>query len=298
MIVGVLGSDGQIGSYLCNYLKKRGYDVLEFDIVNGAHQDLTQFPNVDLHKLMLKADFIFFLAFDVGGSCYLQKYEHTFNFIDNNIRIMANVFGCLKKYKVPFVFASSQMSNMHHSSYGVLKRVGELYSQSLNGLVAKLWNVYGIEKNYDKSHVITDFIRKGFNSDVVQMISNGQEEREFLYVEDCCEALEILMINRKELSIKHELHITSFQSYAINEIAAIIIDCFKGIGKLVKFIPSEVGDIVQLDAKNKADPYIKKWWSANTNIIDGIKIIFDQMQQVEICGNEDSTLYYRDRALN
>jgi hypothetical protein len=73
------------------------------------------------------ADFVFFLAFDVGGSRYLKKYQHTFDFINNNTRLMANtIWTYLNKYKKRFVFASSQMSNMSYSPYGVLKRVGEM----------------------------------------------------------------------------------------------------------------------------------------------------------------------------
>ena len=63
---------------------------------------------------------------------------------------MANVFGLLEKYNKRFVFASSQMSNMSYSPYGVMKRVGELYTTSLKGLTVKFWNVYGIEKDMDK----------------------------------------------------------------------------------------------------------------------------------------------------
>ena len=99
---------------------------------------------------MKQADFVFFLAFDVGGSRYLKKYQHTFDFINNNTRLMANVFGLLEKYNKRFVFASSQMSNMSYSPYGVMKRVGELYTTSLKGLTVKFWNVYGIEKDMDK----------------------------------------------------------------------------------------------------------------------------------------------------
>ena len=43
------------------------------------------------------SDFIFFLAFDVGGSRYLKKYQNTFDFISNNMRIMENTFSILKK---------------------------------------------------------------------------------------------------------------------------------------------------------------------------------------------------------
>ena len=38
----ILGSGGQIGAYLTDYLNKRGYEVLEFDVVNGLHQDMTE----------------------------------------------------------------------------------------------------------------------------------------------------------------------------------------------------------------------------------------------------------------
>ena len=40
--------------------------------------------------------------------------------------MMISVFGLLEKYNKRFVFTSSQMSNMSHSPYGVMKRVGEL----------------------------------------------------------------------------------------------------------------------------------------------------------------------------
>ena len=189
----VLGSGGQVGAYLTEYLRCADVEVMEFDITNGSHQDMTMIPNGELEAKIYMADFVYFLAFDVGGSHYLKKYQHTFNFIDNNTRLMANAFGLIEKYKKPFVFASSQMSNMSYSPYGVLKRVGELYTKSLGGLIVKFWNVYGIEKDHDKAHVITDFIRKGFESGDIDMMTDGTEAREFLYAEDCCEALETVM---------------------------------------------------------------------------------------------------------
>ena len=152
MNVAVLGSSGQIGAYLTDYLRKKGHFVREFDIVNSYHEDMTHIPNAFLRNVILDSDFVFFLAFDVGGSHYLKKYQHTFKFIDNNTRMMANVFGHLADYKKPFVFASSQMSNMSYSPYGVMKRVGELYTKSLGGLIVHFCNVYGIEKNMEKAH--------------------------------------------------------------------------------------------------------------------------------------------------
>ena len=145
MIITVLGSSGQIGAYLSEYLSRKGHIVREFDIVNGIHQDMTHITNTYLRNAIMESDFVFFLAFDVGGSRYLKKYQHTFDFVNNNTRLMANTFGLLEQYDKPFIFASSQMSNMSYSPYGTLKRLGELYTESLGGLVVKFWNVYGID---------------------------------------------------------------------------------------------------------------------------------------------------------
>jgi nucleoside-diphosphate-sugar epimerase len=280
MKISILGSSGQVGAYLTEYLRKKGHIVHEFDVVNGEHQDMTTIPNPELHRVIMDSDFVFFLAFDVGGSRYLKKYQHTFQFIDNNTRLMANAFGLLKKYNKKFVFASSQMSNMSYSPYGVLKNVGELYTKSLNGLIVKFWNVYGIEKDHDKAHVITDFIRKGFETGVIDMLTDGKEEREFLYAEDCCEALEAIMENYDDFTSEDNLHITSFHSTKIIDIASIICGQFNLIGKYdVKVQPSAEKDSVQMDKRNKPDTFIMKWWIPKTSIDQGIAKVFEEMKK-------------------
>ena len=279
MRITILGSSGQIGAYLTEYLTKKGHDVRSFDKNDGDQYDMTKIPNPDLHARISTSEFVFFLAFDVGGSRYLKKYQHTFKFIDNNTRMMANAFKYLEQYKVPFVFASSQMSSMSYSPYGVMKRVGELYTKSLGGLIVKFWNVYGIEKDHEKAHVITDFIRKGFETGVIDMLTDGTEQREFLYAEDCCEALESVMERYTEHSSDSELHITSFQSTTILEIGKIIQGLFKSQGKKITLNPAQAKDEVQKDARNEANPYIKKWWKPKTSIEDGIEKIYYEMEK-------------------
>ena len=279
MKVLILGSGGQVGAYLTEYLRKKGHEVTEFDIENGQEEDLRTIPNKKLMRDIRFADFVFFLAFDVGGSRYLQKYQHTFDFINNNTRMMANVFGYLGEYNKPFVFASSQMSNMSYSPYGVLKRVGELYTKSLEGLIVHFWNVYGIEKDMDKAHVITDFIKKGFETGDISMLTDGTEQREFLYAEDCCEPLESVMENYDELGSDDNIHITSFEQTSILEIGKIIQDLFSKIGKEVTLSPAESKDEVQKDKRNEADKFITKWWQPKTSIQDGVAQVFYDMSE-------------------
>ena len=280
MKVTILGSEGQIGAYLSEYLKKKGHDVTGVDVVYGPENDLRVTPNTYVESKIENADFVFFLAFDVGGSRYLKKYQHTFEFNNNNTRMMANTFRLLNKYKTPFVFASSQMSNMSYSPYGVMKRVGELHTTALKGLTVKFWNVYGIEKDMEKAHVITDFIRRGFEETEFEMLTDGTEQRQFLYAEDCCEALETVMNCYSDFKATDPLHITSFNVTSINEIAAIIQGQFNLIERFdVKIKPGIAKDSVQMDKRNEADTYISGWWLPKTSIDQGIAKVFDEMKK-------------------
>jgi nucleoside-diphosphate-sugar epimerase len=280
MKVTILGSGGQIGAYLTEYLRGKGHEVTEFDVTNGEDEDLTVIPNPKLMRAIRMCDFVFFLAFDVGGSRYLKKYQHTYEFVNNNTRIMANVFQYLAEYRKPFVFASSQMSNMSYSPYGVLKRVGEMYTQNLNGLTVKFWNVYGVEKDLEKSHVITDFIRRGFEEGEFEMMTDGTEERQFLYAEDCCEGLETIMNCYADFKPTDPLHITSFRNDSIKSVAEIIQGQFNLIGRHdVKIKPGVAKDSVQMDKRNEADNYILGWWMPKTGLDKGIAEVFNEMKK-------------------
>ena len=280
MNIAILGSAGQIGAYLSEYLKDKGHHVSNVDIVNGVQYDLRVTPNTVVENAIQYADFVFFLAFDVGGSRYLKKYQHTFEFVNNNTRMMANTFRLLGKHKKRFVFASSQMSNMSYSPYGVMKRVGELHTTALKGLTVKFWNVYGIEKDMEKAHVITDFIRKGFEDGQFEMMTDGTEERQFLYAEDCCEALETVMENYTDFKPEDPLHITSFHSNTVREIANIIQGCFGLIERYdVKINSGLAKDSVQMDKRNAADNYILNWWVPKTTIDVGIRKVFNEMKK-------------------
>jgi len=263
----VLGSDGQIGYSLVQHLRKDN-EVFEFDIFSNPINDL-RFPNI-LDRKLEDIDFVFFLAFDVGGSVYLKKYEHTIDFISNNIKIMNNTFDSLRKFNTPFIFASSQMSGMIHSSYGLLKRIGEMYTHCLNGKIAKLWNVYGRQVSSIKNFVITDFISMAKHQGRIDMQTTGEESRQFLYVEDCCECLSILMNKFNELD-SNEYDVSSFEWITIKDVAYIIADNFNDCNV---FTGDKVDD-VQRNALNDPRTDILKYWQPRTPIEVGIKHLID-----------------------
>jgi len=263
----VLGSAGQIGSALTLHLKNKGYNVIEFDIENDKNQDL-RIPNV-LSNLITRVDFVVFLAFDVGGSIYLNKYQNSFDFISNNMKIMANTFETLKIYKTPFIFASSQMTNLINSSYGILKNIGEQYTKTLkNGKIAKFWNVYGHEKNLEKSHVITDFILMAKNNNHIKIKTSGKEKRQFLYSEDCSECLTILMEKFENIQGK-SFDVSNFSWHSINEVAIEVASNFTGC----KISSGKYIDDLQREKLPDPTTEILEYWQPKTLLSNGIKKI-------------------------
>ena len=111
------------------------------------------------------------------------------------------------------------------------------------------------------------------------MITDGQEEREFLYAQDCCEALETVMNNYSDFKSDDELHVTSFNSIKIIDIANIIKQKFEIIGKNVDIKPSIDIDTVQQNSKNVASNYLTNWWKPTTSLDDGIAKVFASMKK-------------------
>lgn len=271
----ILGSRGQIGSHLLNFLKKKNYKVYEFDLVNNNSEDLRINNNRKLLSYIKKIDFVFFLAFDVGGSVYLKKYQNSYSFLMNNISIMKNTFEVLYKEKKRFIFATSQMSNMIYSSYGVLKRIGEDITKSLGGISVRFWNVYGIEYDMEKSHVVTDFITKALKKNNIPMLTNGVEERDFLYADDCCHGLEIVMKKYSIFKNKNIIDLSYGKYTKIIKVAVIIKNIFKKKGIDIKVIRGKKDDQLQKNKKNIPNTYLKKYWKPKFSLEQGIEEVLN-----------------------
>jgi nucleoside-diphosphate-sugar epimerase len=261
----ILGSEGQIGRHLTKFLEGGGHEVIPWDIVNCFSEDLRdQANNTSLRGAMEECDFVFFLAFDVGGSRYLNQYQHTYDFMHNNMAIMNNTFKILSETKKPFIFTSTQMSKMDFSPYGRQKQIGEEYTRLLNGVVVSLWNVYGVEKDEEKSHVITDFIKKAKTGNI-DMYTDGQEHRDFLHADDCSRALKILSDNYHDLDRDKDLHIYYGEWTKIIDVAKMVSDITP-----CEILPSDRVDTVQNSVKVSQGDYIKDFWEPRISLKEGI----------------------------
>lgn len=97
------------------------HNVFEFDIEINENQDLRIAGNEKLINVIELSDFIFFLAFDVGGAKYLSIKNKDFSFIFNNIKILSNTFEILNWSKKRFVYISLYQIHKPDNSYAVAK---------------------------------------------------------------------------------------------------------------------------------------------------------------------------------
>jgi nucleoside-diphosphate-sugar epimerase len=257
MNVLVLGSEGLVGTSLCNELKRNGYTVIHWDISLSVDHDLSNIVNIQKLKHVIdKVDFVFFLAYDVGGAKYISDVN--FSFINRNIMIMFNTFNLLENkslsllrvrciiWKVFMVHSNTWVSNILHTLVDYLHGFG---------------NVYGPEPYSERSHVITDMIHKWKKNGYIDLMTSGEEERQFLHTDDCARCLITVMEKYDEiLKSSKYVDITSFEWSKINEVAKLICDDVR------------VTDIkiTTHDRKNEPNSFILKYWKPVISLSEGI----------------------------
>jgi nucleoside-diphosphate-sugar epimerase len=267
----VLGSSGFIGKHLCNYLRSKDFIVFEFDIANSKEEDLRKENNLKLRELINSCDFVFFLAFDIGGSKFLQNCNLDQSFLINNIKIISNTFEVLSDFDKKFIFVSSYLTKNIEHSYGLLKSIGERFTYSLNGLVVRLYNIYGNEKISIRSHVIPDLIQQAKRNNIINLNTTGEEKRQFLYIEDCCEGLFLASKNFDDIiNDCNNIDLTSFEWISIKEVANIVSETLN--------CPLVISsDLAMNDMEYIPNSYFLKYWKPKISLKSGISNILREV---------------------
>lgn len=248
----VLGGSGTIGKALCQYLDSIGQEVVNLDLKEGfdlRDRDMNDYAGMD---------YVWFLAWDVGGSKYLSSKDNQLDIIRNNTLICENVFSFLQRTKIPFMFASSQLAAVDNT-YGITKILGEQWSKLLGGKVVKFWNVYGWEEPGEKSHVIPDLVTSGLTSGKIQLLTNGEEERQFIYMDDC-----VRNLVRIRDGAENDVHLTNGHWIKIKDLAASIAKATNA--------SLELGEVKGYNNRVDPDPNHVQY-DFPTSLTDGIEII-------------------------
>jgi nucleoside-diphosphate-sugar epimerase len=260
----VIGSEGFIGKPFVEFLKLKGEEVVCFDIKRSEAED-ARVAEIDLKDI----DRVYFLAWNVGGAKFLYKEDLQLGQLDWNLKLLQNVMIQLEKSKKPFLFISSQLAEEYDTVYGVTKRLGEVWTRLLNGIFIRQWNVYGpIEKESIRSHVVSDFISQALFTGEIKMMTTGQEKRQFIHINDVCEAWYKAMGD----NIKGIHDVTSFEWVKVIDLANII-------AKLTgaKIIPGDkVGSTPDTPIKGKIPN-----WSPKISLEQGLTKMIDDIKNTK-----------------
>ena len=191
------------------------------------------------------------MAWNVGGAKFLYKEDLQLEQLDWNLKLLQNVMNQLEKSKKPFLFISSQLAEEYDTVYGVTKRLGEVWTRLLNGTFIRQWNVYGpIEEDTIRSHVVSDFVSQAINTGEIKMLTTGQEKRQFIHIDDVCEAWYKAM----NQNIKGIHDVTSFEWIKVIDLANTISELTGA-----KVIPGEkVGSTPETPIKGKIPGWLPK----------------------------------------
>ena len=301
----VTGSSGFIGYNLCNYIIKRGHNVFGLDL-DEKYNNLKKWRNEKLNKIGVKTfcvdisdkyqldDFknknnasfksIFHLAGLAGVRRSLEIPE---KYYDANLRGTLNILNLASHINVDSLVFSSTSSvyggnknssketdnlnpiSPYANSKLLAEKICKLHSISnnLNVSILRYFTVYGEAGRPDMS--ILRFIDNIFNGNPITIYGDGNQERDFTYIEDVCDAT----FKSSRLVDFNILNIGNSKPVKLNDIVNIIE---KKLNKKAKIInePKNNLDVFKTHADNSRAMNLLKWVPV-FNIEKGIESTVD-----------------------
>jgi GDP-L-fucose synthase len=213
----VTGGSGFLGTHVVERLRERGYETV---VPRREEHDLTKADDTTRLFAAARPDLVFHLAADVGGiganranpgRYWYANIAMGVNVLEESRRanlaklvLVGTVCSYPKFAPVPFREESfwDGYPEETNAPYGIAKKAllvgaqGYREQYGLNAVYLVPVNLYGQGDNFDleTSHVIPALVRKMAEAKArddhqVELWGDGSPTREFLYVEDCAEAL-------------------------------------------------------------------------------------------------------------
>ena len=256
--VWVAGHRGMVGAALMRRLAKEGCETL---IAERSDADLRRQADVERWMLAHKPEAVIVAAAKVGGIYANDTQPAVFLF--DNLMIEANVVDAAYKTgveKLLFLGSSCIYPKLApqpiaedalltgpleptNECYAIAKIAGIKLCQAYrkqygcNFISAMPTNLYGPGDNYDplSSHVIPALIRKAHEAKLrgdAQMTiwGTGEPRREFLHVDDCADALVLIM---KRYSDSEHINVGSGEDLTIAALAAYVCRAVGFSGEIV-----------------------------------------------------------------
>lgn len=294
----VTGGAGFVGNYLVKMLIKENHDVVVIDnLYRGKLKNLKevsdkiQFEKIDIRDfdairtIIKNTDGVFHEAAltDVQESFTKQD-----EYVDVNIKGTENVFKIARTFGIKVVYASSSSiygnpektpitedsKRAPINPYGNTKLEDEFLAEryandnvSIIGL--RYFNIYGKGQNSSYAGVITKFINNLRKKKQPIIFGNGEQKRDFIFVEDIAKAnIAAMKSNVKNGFFNVGTGITT----SIKQLAEQMI-VLSGLKLEPKYEKPLTGDV----STSQADTSLTKKllnWEYQTKLNDGLKIFF------------------------
>jgi len=312
----VTGGAGFLGSHLCEYLIRKGHDVLCVDnFYTGTKRNilhLLENPSFELLRhditfpLFVEVDEIYNLACPASPIHYQNDPVQT---TKANVHGSINMLGLAKRIKATILQASTSevygnpsihpqvegyWGNVNpigpRACYDEGKRCAETLffdyhrQHALEIKVARIFNTYGPRMHPNDGRVVSNFIVQSLKGEPITIYGSGSQTRSFCYVDDLVEGLILLMGSADGMT--GPVNLGNPDEYTILELAQSIIKLTNSKSKIcLKDLPQDDPE------KRKPDISLARktlGWNPKVKLEDGLtKTIayFDKLLSISSSNN-------------
>lgn len=184
----ITGSAGFVGSHLVKKLSEK-HEIVKYDLVDG--QDILD-GKLLLEKLH-NVDLVIHLAAFISA---IESWEKPAEYMRNNTLGTLSVVDCAIKsgVKKMIFFSSAAVKAKPLTPYAVSKinaeNILELYKNKINIITVRPENIYGSGQKEAYGYVIHNFIKAVKNGTKINIYGDGNQSRDFIYIDDVVDAIE------------------------------------------------------------------------------------------------------------
>jgi nucleoside-diphosphate-sugar epimerase len=250
-------------------------------------------------------DEVYNLACLMGGMGYIGNPQYSYDVMIGSTQIVTNILDCCVNSNVSKVFYSSSAcvynQQLQEKNYNIGLKESDAYpawpdliygwqklcsekmhesamlSHGLNIRIARFHNIYGPEGCYDngKEKAPAAMCRKAIQSDKSFSVwGDGNQTRSFLYIDDCIDAVRLLM----ESDFKEPINIGSEEAISIRGLAQMAID-ISGKNLYIDYEPQS--KTIGVNGRNSCNDLIRQVlnWDPKYTLRQGMELTYKWISQ-------------------